>query len=323
MSVFDHLTDEISQPATRPAADFYSQSFYRNIGIFSRIEQERLRNACVAIPGMGGIGSAALIALTRMGVGKFRIADYSDYSVVNINRQYGATPETIGKQKTEVMAALAKKINPEVQITIFNAPITDSNIDHFLSGSNIIIDGLDFFLPDTRCLLYRKAREKGLYALLATNLGFSATLQVFSPTGMPFAEYFNFDSAMNFENKMAAFINGVAPKGLHKKYMDDGKIDFVRKRLPSMGTACEMAANMAATATANILLQRQSVKAAPYFSQFDAYRMKHKAGYLWLGNRNPLQRIKILLTKFSQRKAERRTISELMNDIRKKPVLNG
>ena len=47
--------------------DYYGHAFHRNIGIIDTVEQERLQNACIAIPGMGGIGSTTLAALARTG----------------------------------------------------------------------------------------------------------------------------------------------------------------------------------------------------------------------------------------------------------------
>ena len=298
MKVSEPFTPKSASVNSRPEMDYYARAFFRNIGLLSRIEQERLRNSCVAIPGLGGVGSSMLIALARAGVGKFRIADYDAYDVANTNRQYGASSQTIGRRKVEVLAEMVTQINPEAQIAIFPEPITDMNIDRFLSGANIVVDGLDFFMPDTRSLLYRKSREQGLYVVLTTHLGFSATLQVFSPRGISFDDYFNLRSQMKFEDKILAFIHGLAPKGLHRKYMNTNKLDYTRKRLPSLDAACHIATGLAVTEVLNILLRRKPVRCAPYYAQFDPYRMKYKTGYLWMGNRNPLQRLKIFLAKY-------------------------
>jgi len=57
----------------------YAQAFSRNLGWITEAEQLRLRYATVAIGGMGGVGGHYLLALARMGVGNFRIADYDHF----------------------------------------------------------------------------------------------------------------------------------------------------------------------------------------------------------------------------------------------------
>ena len=52
----------------------YEEAFSRNLGIFTKEEQETLRNSRVAIIGMGGVGGVHLMTLTRLGIGKFTIA---------------------------------------------------------------------------------------------------------------------------------------------------------------------------------------------------------------------------------------------------------
>ncbi len=300
MSLMDQISEKYTtRPADNPTMDHYGQAFYNNIGLLDRTEQERLRNACVAIPGLGGIGSVALIALARLGVGKFRIADYGKYHPGDTFQPYGTTTETNGRSKVAVMADAVRAINPEAKIDAFNAPVTDSNIDEFLSGADIVVDGLNFFLPNTRRLLYRKAREYECYVVLPSHLGFSATLQTFSPRGIDFDDYFNLSGNISFEEKIIRFFHGLAPARLQRKYMKINMIDFNRKRLPAVGNACQIAANMAVTEVLSILLQRKAIKCAPYYSQFDTFRMKYKTGYLWMGNRNPVQRLKIALAKIS------------------------
>lgn len=281
-------------PVKNAESDYYQHAFFRNIGLLTHLEQNRLRRACVAIPGMGAIGSAAAVALARIGIGKFRIADFDRYDIVNTPQQYGASAASIGLNKAEVMAETITAINPEVDIKIFTEPITDFNIDHFLSGANLVIDGLDFFVPDTRRLLYRKARDKNLHVIMPISLGFGVSLHTFSPTGMSFDRYFNIKSSMPVEEKIMTFITGLSPKRYYRHYISAESIDYVRKRLPSTGSSSHLAGGMAATEAINLLLKRQRVKAAPHYSNFDPYLRKYKSGYLIWGNRGPVQRLKLL-----------------------------
>ena len=97
----------------------YDQAFSRNLGWVTKAEQLRLRNSTVTIGGMGGAGGHHLLALARMGVGNFRIADYDNFELVNFNRQSGATMDTVNVSKCDTMAAMAHAINPTAKIEVF------------------------------------------------------------------------------------------------------------------------------------------------------------------------------------------------------------
>ncbi len=287
------IENSTSQRSFTDWQKYYQQAFSRNEGIIHSGEQRRLRDACIAIPGMGGMGGTHLATLVRTGIGHFRIADFDSFEVVNTNRQYGATCSTLGRNKAEVMAEIARDINPGVQVTVFNEAIDESNVDRFLDGADIFLDALDFFNLPTRRMLFEKARQKGVYAVSALSLGFSGTLLVFSPAGMSFDTYFAFRSGMTLQEQLLSFVIGVAPGGTHLRYVNFGKIDLANGIGPSLGLACQIASSMAATEIVNILLQRRPVKAVPHYFQFDPYLMKYKKGYLWLGNRNPLQQLRL------------------------------
>ena len=73
---------------------------------------ERLRNARVAVFGVGGVGSYAVEALARSGVGTLHLYDDDTVSESNLNRQLAALHSTLGQRKAEVMAQRVKDINP-------------------------------------------------------------------------------------------------------------------------------------------------------------------------------------------------------------------
>src|SRR5437762_5773317 len=86
-------------------ADFsYEEAFSRNLGWLTEWEQQALRHKRIAIAGMGGVGGFHLLTLARFGIGAFNITDLDKFELVNFNRQIGATVETIGRSKVQVMA---------------------------------------------------------------------------------------------------------------------------------------------------------------------------------------------------------------------------
>ncbi len=270
----------------------YGEAFSRNIGILTPEEQERLKACRAAVIGLGGVGGIDLITLARMGIGHFTIADPDTFEAANFNRQYGATCPTIGRFKAEVMRERVMEINPEADIRVFREPVSAENIDAFLEGADILIDGIDAFEIDVRRLAYRKARERGIHALGAGPVGFSTVWIIFDPEGMEFDDYFNLHDGMEPLDQFIAYITGMAPAGLQRGYMNLSRVSARRKTGPSVAPACQLAAGVVGTEVVKILLGRGRLYCAPYYHQFDPYVGRYVRGRLLFGNRGPLQRMK-------------------------------
>ncbi|MDP1683479.1 MAG: ThiF family adenylyltransferase [Burkholderiales bacterium] len=270
----------------------YFEAFSRNLGFLSLEEQTRLRNARVAIAGLGGTGGAQVHALSRMGIGRFHLADPDTFELVNFNRQSGAIVPNIGRLKTEVARETILAINPEADILTFDSGVGVGNIDAFLEGVDVVVDSMDFYCFEERFLLYGKARAKGLWVLTAPPLGFGFTLLMFDPKGMKFEDYFGFHSGMTERQRIIALIAGVAPKPFMLKYLDRSRPDFAGRRLPSVGAAPFMIAGVMATEVTRILTGKGKTLAVPTIYQFDALlRRFRKKTYYW-GMKGPLQRLK-------------------------------
>ncbi len=275
----------------------YTTAFSRNLGFLSAKEQERLRNARVAIVGLGGTGGAQTQALARLGIGNYTLADPDTFELANFNRQFGAFTHTIGKSKVEVMADLIHAINPEAGIGRFPSGINDENIAAFLEDADIVVDSLDFYCFEERFLLYPKARERGLWVLTAPPLGFGFTLLCFDPEGMSFEDYFGFRPEMSTADKVAALIAGIAPRPFMMRYLDHRNTDPAAGRLPSVGAAPFMIAGVIATEVVNLLTGKRPPLAVPTIYQFDALLRKYcRRTYRW-GMRSPTQRLKRWLLK--------------------------
>ncbi|KAF5424678.1 MAG: Molybdopterin or thiamine biosynthesis adenylyltransferase [Candidatus Methanocomedens sp.] len=300
------LINKIKKLGLNTKEEYMAEAFSRNIGLLTQAEQDKLANAKLAIPGMGGVGGVHLITMTRTGVGKFHLADFDTYDPVNINRQFGARIPDFGRPKMEVMKEQALSINPYLEIKEFPKGISGSNIDDFLEGVQVVIDGLDFFAFDIRRLLFNRAREKGVYVITAGPLGFSSAMLIFSPhEGMSFDEYFNIVEGMEPQDQYLSFALGLAPRATHIKYMDLSRVDLESKAGPSLNIACQICSGMAATEAVRIILNKGKVKPVPYFFQFDPFLQKYRKGKLLMGNRNPIQRIKMAVVKHILRKKHR------------------
>ena len=113
------------------------------------------------------------------------------------------------------MKEQALLINPHIDIKAFPNGIKPDNIDDFLEGVDVVLDGLDFFCFEIRRQLFKRAREKGIYVVTAGPMGFSSALLIFAPNqGMGFDEYFNVVENMSPEAEIFVICSWSGPQGL-------------------------------------------------------------------------------------------------------------
>ena len=275
----------------------YTAAFDRNVGWLTASEQRQLRSKRVAIAGMGGVGGSHLLTLARLGIGKFHIADFDTFEIGNFNRQAGATMSTLGCSKVEVLAAMARDINPDAEVRMFPDGVHAGNVDRFFEGVDLYVDGLDAFAFEAREMVFAYCAEHRLPATTAAPLGMSAALLNFVPGGMTFEEYFQLKGRTPAE-KAIRFLVGLAPALLHRRYLvDPNRVNLSEGRGPSTGVACELCAGIASSEALKILLGRGKVWPAPHGIQFDGFR--NRLAHTWRpgGNRNPLNRLAIALAK--------------------------
>lgn len=103
-----------------------------------------LKNARVAVFGLGGVGGYVVEALARSGVGHFDLIDNDMVSESNLNRQIIATLDTIGKNKTEAMRDRILCINKEADITLHTCFFLPENKEDFdFAGYDYVVDAVD------------------------------------------------------------------------------------------------------------------------------------------------------------------------------------
>lgn len=269
----------------------YDSAFSRNIGWVTESEQKRLRSARVAIGGLGGVGGVHLLTLARLGIGKFAIADFDTFDIVNFNRQVGATVSSIGRPKLDVLEEMVRDINPEVDLKLFPDGLSANSLDDFLAEVDVYVDGLDFFAFDARRKTFSACEKKGIPVVTAAPLGLGVALLVFAPGSMSFEDYFGFEGGDEIEMAIR-FLVGLSPAMLQRGYVADmSKVNLAERKGPSCIAACQLCAGVAAVETLKLILGRTGVKFAPRGSQFDAYRMRYTHTWRPWGHRNPLQRI--------------------------------
>lgn len=118
---------------------------------FSRTElafgsegMEVMKNSTVAVLGIGGVGSIAVEALARTGVGRIILIDKDTVDITNINRQIHALTTTVGQKKADLMLDRVKLINPECEAIALNMFYTEETYEElFKYDLDYVIDASD------------------------------------------------------------------------------------------------------------------------------------------------------------------------------------
>lgn len=118
--------------------------YTRTIAVLGETAIEKLKKCRVAVFGVGGVGSYAVEALARAGVGKIDLIDNDTFNITNLNRQLYATHKTIGQYKVDVARERILDINPDCTVTthkMFYLPDNADTLD--LSVYDYIVDAID------------------------------------------------------------------------------------------------------------------------------------------------------------------------------------
>ena len=118
---------------------------------FSRTElllghdnMEKLKNARVAVFGIGGVGGFTVEALARSGVGTLDLIDDDKVCRTNINRQIIATRKTIGQYKVDAAKERILEINPDAVVNIHKTFFVPETADEFdFSAYDYVVDAID------------------------------------------------------------------------------------------------------------------------------------------------------------------------------------
>jgi tRNA A37 threonylcarbamoyladenosine dehydratase len=118
--------------------------FSRTELLYGSAGMEKLKNARVAIFGIGGVGGYVAEALARSGVGTLDLIDDDKICITNINRQIIATTKTIGKYKVDAAAERIAEINPQAVVNVYKTFYMPDTADQFdFTQYDYIVDAID------------------------------------------------------------------------------------------------------------------------------------------------------------------------------------
>lgn len=93
-------------------------AFSRERMLLGEAAVQRLRESHVIVFGLGGVGSFAVEALARAGVGELTLVDHDTISITNLNRQLYALHSTLGRRKVDVARERVRDINPDCNVHV-------------------------------------------------------------------------------------------------------------------------------------------------------------------------------------------------------------
>jgi len=138
------------------------ESFWtRNEILIGSKGRARLSAARIAVIGTGGVGSFAVEALARAGIGYLELVDPDVYVPSNLNRQLGALHSTLGHPKVKILAARCRDINKEIIVNErFEAYTPSAGSDFIRPDLDYLIDAIDSV--DDKIDLLARAVKAGL-----------------------------------------------------------------------------------------------------------------------------------------------------------------
>ena len=121
---------------------------------------KRLHDAHVLVVGTGGVGAYAAEMICRAGVGRLTLVDADEVQITNLNRQLPAMHSTLGQPKVKILADRFRDINPELQVEVRAAYLTEEDIPQLLDSEkfSFIVDAIDTITP--KCTLISEAWKR-------------------------------------------------------------------------------------------------------------------------------------------------------------------
>jgi tRNA A37 threonylcarbamoyladenosine dehydratase len=121
----------------------------------------RLSRCHVTVVGIGGVGSWAVEALARSGVGRLTLVDADDLCVSNTNRQLPALDGQYGRAKVEAMAERCRAINPGIALDPVPQFLTPSNMGELLEApGELVLDACDSFRTKVEAIAHCRRRKQ-------------------------------------------------------------------------------------------------------------------------------------------------------------------
>jgi len=148
LGVVEDAADDDRLPPTELARFDRQLRYFSDIGGPDRTpseRQDRLREAKVAVLGVGGLGSWSAWALACCGVGEMWLIDGDEVEISNLNRQIFYTEADLGRPKVKVAASRLRAFNTAMKVTATTRRLeSEAELADFIAGADVVIDAADW-----------------------------------------------------------------------------------------------------------------------------------------------------------------------------------
>ena len=250
----------------------YSETFSRNIGLISKEDQKVISEAVVAIAGTGADGGLSAERIARMGVKKIKLSDPEKFDLSNINRQFGATISSVGKNKCLTVAEEINRIRPDIEIETYPEGINEENAKKFVEGSNVILDEIEYTTPSASVFLHIAAIKVTVDVFAGLNLGVGINIFRFTPSGLFFEDMIGFSNASrDKEFRMESMVPNI-PSYVEKEIV---KLVLERKSfVPTISPTIGLLSGYLSFLAMGKIIKKWDIPCVPNFLHVDMYNQE-------------------------------------------------
>jgi molybdopterin/thiamine biosynthesis adenylyltransferase len=215
----------------------------------------------VGIAGLGGMGSGVALALARLGVRSFNLADPDIIEATNLNRQVIAFENTIGVSKVKATVDQLKQVDSSISVTAFEKGISEESIDEFCHNIDVIIDEIDVYPIAAHQTLHRVALERKLDLYSAYVIGLGIHFYRFSGPEYTLEHFLRplFDSSDFTAGLMRTYLRP-SPTYLNENDTDQYQAEVESGCVPIFGPSCLLGHSMIAMRVVLDWLEKKQVK---------------------------------------------------------------
>jgi molybdopterin/thiamine biosynthesis adenylyltransferase len=254
----------------------YEELTDRNTGIITKEQQKKLKDSCVAVFGVGGLGGIIAEIICRSGVGHIKIIEPDSFDSSNLNRHVFCFKSTIGKKKIDVAEEYLKNIYSEIKIDKYLSEDA-GNIDEILQNVDAVVLAVD---KVRACILVsREAKKRGIPLIEGWALPYG-NVRVFTKDTIGLEEAYNLPSigkeldTLNKEDfaKMDLMMleNISQFQGITSFYTPEAQERiFIERKNPSFAPWVWLTSVLMSLETIKAVLGTEKLSLAPAFALYD------------------------------------------------------
>lgn len=256
----------------------YGELIDRNTGIITDEQQERLKNSCVAIFGVGGLGGVIAEIICRSGVGHIKIVEPDTFETSNLNRHVFCYKSTIGKKKIDVAEEYLKDIYSKVRVEKYSSE-TPENIAEILKNVDVAVLSVDKIRA---CILVsREAKKRGIPLVEGWALPYG-NVRVFTQDTISLEQAYNLQSINreldsftkeDFARMDVSMLETISQfEGVTSFYTKEAERRiFVERKNPSFAPLVWLTSVLMSLETIKILIGVEKLSLAPAFALYDPF----------------------------------------------------